>query len=151
MAFLVAQQLAEHQSLAVVVWQQAMVLDLYERGTRWVDRYQKTGRQQKLRRAEERGQRTHAHKQRCCETYAKEKRKKAEKVARRTATFRVQRQRYEGCIRRGEPMSNPVVSRHLDFDLGSSLHCPRIRKSPRQDMLTQGKNLYSSMLLSASN
>jgi Ca2+-binding EF-hand superfamily protein len=124
-------------------------LDMYERGTRWVDRYQQSRKTLKAARAKARGERTRSHMNRCKDTYKLGKTRQDEKVARRTATFRIQRQRYEGSVRRTEPMSNPNVSRHLGYDLGSDMHCPRTRKSARGTVLSQGNELYSSMMLTA--
>ena len=85
-------------------------LDFYERGSGWVDRYQKGERKVYQQRSRARGERTQKHQERCKETYYKEKRAEHEKVARRTASFRIQQQRYEGSIRRTEPYANPVLS-----------------------------------------
>ena len=35
----------------------------------------------------------------------------------------------------------------VGYDFSSEMHCPRARVSPRKDMLTQGRQLYRSMML----
>ena len=122
-------------------------LDFYERGTRWVKRHQDMDRQLKRDRAKARGERASHHKERCQRTYYKAKRREDEKQARRTATFAIQNQRYEGSIRRSEKYgANPALTAHLGYDMGSDMHCRHVRKTARDDMHTSSNKLYETMM-----
>lgn len=122
-------------------------LDFYERGTNWVKRHQDMDKTVVRDRQKERGERSRNHQERCKQTYYKAKRREDQKMARRTATFRIQNQRYEGSIRRGEKYgANPVLTEHLSYDMGSDMHCPRQRNTHRDDMHTQSHNLYKTVM-----
>jgi Ca2+-binding EF-hand superfamily protein len=124
-------------------------LDFYERGTNWVKRHQDMDKKVVRDRQKERRARTHYHQEHCKQTYYKAKRREDEKAARRTATFRIQNQRYEGAVRRSEKYgANPVLTKHLSYDMGSDMHCPRQRNTHRDDMHTQSHNLYKTVMTS---
>ena len=124
-------------------------LDFYERGTNWVKRHQDMDKTVVRNRQKERRERTDHHQERCRRTYYKQKRREDEKVARRQATFKIQNQRYEGAIRRSEKYgANPVLTQHLSYDMGSDMHCPRQRNTHRDDMHTQSRNLYKTVMKS---
>ena len=122
-------------------------LDFYERGTSWVKRHQDLDRKLVVDQQKARGERTRHHQERCKKTYYKSKRREDEKQARRTATFRIQAQRYEGSVRRKEQYgANPVLTKHLSYDMGSDMHCPRTRNTHRDDMHTQSHDLYQTVM-----